>query len=65
MLMSNNQVKPVQNSGRADNFESFLAFEAFNNYVDKKRGRGPLNVHVDKNLAISKVFHPIVHFNGW
>ena len=41
---------------------------AFNNYVDKKRGRGvsqkstlvhsggggPLNVHVDQNLAISE-----------
>ena len=28
---------------------------AFNNYVDKKRGRGGLlNVHVDQNLAISE-----------
>ena len=26
---------------------------AFNNYVDKKRGRG-LNVHVDQNLVISE-----------
>ena len=23
---------------------------SFNNYVDKKKGRGPLNVHVDQNL---------------